>query len=83
MARAADKVTIDMKGEVLLIGNNRPDVAGRIDPATYLGLARVLYRYEHDDSLRAAVLYGHSDNLLWAVAVLVNFAHRAFTPSAK
>jgi enoyl-CoA hydratase/carnithine racemase len=44
------------------IGINRPYIHNRIDPETYAGLARAYYQYDHDPSLRAAVLFGHGDN---------------------
>jgi enoyl-CoA hydratase len=53
------KVTVERRGTIVLIGINRPDVQNRIDPETYLDLARALYQYDHDTSLRAAVLFGH------------------------
>lgn len=44
-------------GGVLLIGINRPEMNNRIDPPTFLGLSRAYYEFEHDDSLRVAVLH--------------------------
>ena len=59
---AASKVTIERRGQVVLIGINRPAIQNRVDPEIYLGLAKAYYQYEHDASLRAAVLFGHGDN---------------------
>jgi enoyl-CoA hydratase/carnithine racemase len=56
------KVTVKRRGQIVLIGINRPNIQNRIDPETYLGLAKAYYQYEHDSSLRAAVLFGHGDN---------------------
>ncbi len=56
------KVTVERRGHIVLIGINRPYIYNRIDPETYAGLARAYYQYEHDPSLRAAVLFGHGDN---------------------
>jgi enoyl-CoA hydratase len=56
------KVTVERRGQIVLIGINRPYVHNRIDPETYAGLARAYYQYDHDPSLRAAVLFGHGDN---------------------
>jgi enoyl-CoA hydratase len=58
----AAKITVERRGEIVLIGINRPYIYNRIDPETYVGLARALYQYDHDPSLRAAVLFGHGDN---------------------
>ena len=56
------KVTVERRSQILLIGINRPYIQNRVDPETYLGLAKAYYQYEHDASLRAAVLFGHGDN---------------------
>lgn len=44
---------------VLLIGIDRIDVQNRIDISTFTALGRAYYEFEHDDSLRVAVLYGN------------------------
>jgi enoyl-CoA hydratase len=56
------KVTVERRGQIVLIGINRPSIQNRVDPEAYLGLAKAYYQYEHDASLRAAVLFGHGDN---------------------
>jgi enoyl-CoA hydratase len=56
------KVTVERRDQIVLIGINRPAIHNRVDPETYLGLAKAYYHYEHDPSLRAAVLFGHGDN---------------------
>ena len=56
------KLTVERRGQIVLIGINRPYIHNRIDPETYAGLARAYYQYDHDPSLRAAVLFGHGDN---------------------
>jgi enoyl-CoA hydratase/carnithine racemase len=56
------KVTVERRGQIVLIGINRPSIQNRVDPEAYLGLAKAYYQYEHDPSLRAAVLFGHGDN---------------------
>ena len=56
------KVTVERRGQIVLIGINRPGIHNRIDPETYSGLGNVFYQYEHDQTLRAAVLFGHGDN---------------------
>jgi enoyl-CoA hydratase len=57
-----ERLTIERRGNVVLLGINRPHVHNRIDPETYQKLARAYYDYEHDPSLRAAVLFGHGPN---------------------
>jgi enoyl-CoA hydratase len=56
------KVTVERRGQIVLIGINRPYIHNRIDPETYAGLARAYSQYDQDPSLRAAVLFGHGDN---------------------
>src|SRR5262245_31462333 len=58
----AAKVTVERRGQIVLIGINRPYIHNRVDPETFLGLAKAYYQYDHDPSLRAAVLFGHGDN---------------------
>src|SRR6266481_5687645 len=56
------KITVERRGQIVLIGINRPYIHNRIDPETFLGLAKAYYQYDHDPSLRAAVLFGHGDD---------------------
>ena len=55
---ANSKVTVERRSQIVLIGINRPSVQNRVDPETYLGLAKAYYQYEHDPSLRAAANLG-------------------------
>lgn len=55
-------LSIQRRGQVVLFGLNRPQIQNRIDPATFRALAKAYYDYDHDPSLRAAVLFGHGDN---------------------
>jgi enoyl-CoA hydratase len=59
---ATAKVTVERRGQIVLIGINRPYIHNRVDPETYSGLAAAYYQYDHDPSLRAAVLFGHGDD---------------------
>jgi enoyl-CoA hydratase/carnithine racemase len=56
------KLTIERRGQVALFGLNRPTIQNRVDPETFQALAKTLYDYDHDASLRAAILFGHGDN---------------------
>jgi enoyl-CoA hydratase/carnithine racemase len=55
----ATTITVRRRGQVVLIGLNRPSIQNRLDPPMRARLAEVIYQYEHDASLRAAVLFGH------------------------
>lgn len=55
-------LSIVRRGQVALFGLNRPQIHNRIDPVTYRALARAYYDYDHDPSLRAAVLFGHGEH---------------------
>jgi enoyl-CoA hydratase/carnithine racemase len=55
-------ITAERREDIVLIGLNRPFIQNRLDPATRVRLSEVLYQYEHDPSLRAAILFGHGDN---------------------
>jgi enoyl-CoA hydratase len=52
-------VTVERRGQIVLLGLNRPFIQNRLDPPARLRLAEIFYQYEHDPSLRAAVLFGH------------------------
>src|SRR5271156_955721 len=56
------KITVERREAIVLIGINRPSIQNRLDPEAIAGLARAYYDYDHDPSLRAAILFGHGDN---------------------
>jgi enoyl-CoA hydratase/carnithine racemase len=56
------RATVERRGQVVLIGINRPEVYNRFDPETSHALAVAFTGYEHDDSLRCAILFGHGPN---------------------
>lgn len=56
------KITAERRGAIVLIGINRPYIHNRIDPEAFAGLAKAYYAYDHDPSLRAAILFGHGAN---------------------
>jgi enoyl-CoA hydratase/carnithine racemase len=55
-------VTVERRGDIALIGLNRPFIQNRLDPPTRVRLAETFYQYEHDPSLRAVVLFGHGEH---------------------
>jgi enoyl-CoA hydratase len=55
-------VTVERRGDIVLVGLNRPFIQNRIDPPTRARLAATFYQYEHDASLRALVLFGHGEH---------------------
>jgi enoyl-CoA hydratase len=56
------KLSLERRGQVALFGFNRPELQNRVDPETFQALAKGFYDYDHDPSLRAAVLFGHGDH---------------------
>ena len=56
------KVTVERRGQIVLIGINRPQMFNRIDPETFYGLASAYYDFDNDSTLRAAILFGHGEN---------------------
>jgi enoyl-CoA hydratase len=74
------KITVERRGEIVLIGINRPYIYNRVDPETYVGLAKALYQYDHDPSLRAAVLFGHGENFSRGIDV---DAYQAFLATGR
>ena len=59
---AANTVTVERRGDIVLVGLNRPSIQNRIDPPTRLRMGEIFYQYEHDPSVRALVLFGHGPN---------------------
>jgi enoyl-CoA hydratase len=62
-------LTIERRGQVALFGLNRPHVQNRIDPKTFRALATAYHDYDHDPSLRAAVLFGHGEHFSQGIDV--------------
>jgi enoyl-CoA hydratase len=56
------RLTIERRGQIVLFGINRPYIQNRIDPETFEKLAEAYYQYDHDPSLRTAILFGHGEN---------------------
>jgi enoyl-CoA hydratase len=76
------RATVERRGQVVLIGINRPDVYNRFDPETTHALAVAFTGYEHDDSLRCAILFGHGDNFSRGVDVDAHKAAIGAPPAA-
>lgn len=55
-------LTVERREQFVLIGINRPAIFNRLDPPTRRQLGEALYAYEHDPTLRAAILFGHGPN---------------------
>jgi enoyl-CoA hydratase len=55
-------ITVERRGDIVLVGLNRPFIQNRIDPPTRTRLAETFYQYEHDPTLRALVLFGHGEH---------------------
>jgi enoyl-CoA hydratase len=51
--------TLEKRGAILLIGINRPEVQNRIEVPTFLAIGRAYWQLDHDDELRAGVLFAH------------------------
>jgi len=73
---------VERRGQVVLIGINRPDVFNRFDSDTTHALAEAFTGYEHDDSLRCAILFGHGDNFSRGVDVDAHKAAIGKAPAA-
>src|SRR5580700_4152581 len=71
------KITVERRGEIVLIGINRPQAHNRFDPDAFFGLATAYYDFDNDQGLRAAVLFGHGDNFSRGIDV------DAFAPLAR
>jgi enoyl-CoA hydratase/carnithine racemase len=65
----SDSVTVARDNQIMLIGLNRPEKDNRIDPDAYRGLAEAYFAFQHDPSLRAAVLFGHGKSFCRGIDV--------------
>jgi enoyl-CoA hydratase/carnithine racemase len=54
-------ITVERRDDIVLIGINRTSMRNRLDGPTRRRMGQVFHAYEHDPSLRAAVLFGHGD----------------------
>jgi enoyl-CoA hydratase len=70
----ANRVTVERRGPIVLLGLNRTEMYNRFDPELSHQLAKALTDFDHDDSLRCVVVFGHGDNFSRGIDV---DAHKA------
>ena len=75
-----DTITVERRDDIVLIGLNRPAKHNRLDADMRRRLGEALFAYEHDPSLRAAVLFGHGER--FSRGVDVDDAQARFQSSA-
>src|SRR5215469_14583516 len=51
-------IRVERHGNVLLVGIDRPEAQNRFDAPMLIGLGKAYHQLDHEDGLRAAVLYG-------------------------
>jgi enoyl-CoA hydratase/carnithine racemase len=57
-AATPGNIRVERRGGVLLIGIDRPAAQNRFDAPMLIGLGKAYHRLDHEEELRAAVLYG-------------------------
>lgn len=62
MTDAAERITLETRGHVLMIGLHRADKRNAFDLAMLRGLAAAMTRYDDDPELRCAVVFGHGEH---------------------
>lgn len=77
---ASNTITVARRGDIVLIGLNRPQIQNRIDSPMRQKLAEAFYRYEHDPSLRVAILFGHGPHFSRGIDVDAQQAQLAGGP---
>jgi enoyl-CoA hydratase len=55
-------VRVERRGDVLVIGIDRPEAQNLLDPPILLGLGKAYYQLEHENDLRVGVLHGLGAN---------------------
>lgn len=58
----SQKITVEKKGHILLIGLNRPEKRNAFDLDMYWDLAKAYGTLDSDDELRCGVLFAHGDH---------------------
>lgn len=62
MSDTPSRLTLETRGHVLLVGLHRAEKRNAFDLAMLRGLAGAFTRFDDDDQLRCAVLFGHGDH---------------------
>lgn len=75
-------LSIERRDDIVLFGLNRTIAQNKIDPAIYALLSKAYFEFEHDDSLRVAVLFGHGEHFCQGIDVKA-FASAIDTGSDK
>jgi enoyl-CoA hydratase/carnithine racemase len=75
------RCTVERRGQIVLLGINRPEVFNRMDPEGSHALAVALTGYDRDDSLRCAILFGHGENFSRGIDVDAHKAIIGQTPA--
>lgn len=57
-----DKIKVEAKGHILLIGFNRPDKMNAFDPEMYMQLAEALGKLNKEHDLRCGLIYAEGKN---------------------
>jgi len=55
--RIEDRITIERRGKIMLIGLDRPHKLNAFDPAMFAGLAKALTAADDDDEINCSVLF--------------------------
>jgi enoyl-CoA hydratase len=58
----SEKLTVERRGHLLLMGFNRPEKRNAFDVDTYAALAAAYGLLDRDDDLRVGVVFGHGDH---------------------
>jgi enoyl-CoA hydratase/carnithine racemase len=73
-------ITVERRDDIVLIGINRTAMNNRLDGATRRRMGEVFYAFDHDASLRVAVLFGHGNG--FSRGIDVDAAQANFQSSA-
>jgi enoyl-CoA hydratase len=63
-------VLLERRGNLLLIGINRPWARNQLDPPILIGLGKAFYQLDHDASLRVGVMHGIGRDFCIGVDIL-------------
>ena len=73
-------ITVERRDDIVLIGINRTTMNNRLDGVTRRRMGEAFYAFDHDPSLRVAVLFGHGNSFSRGIDVDAAQANFQSTP---
>jgi acyl-CoA synthetase (AMP-forming)/AMP-acid ligase II/enoyl-CoA hydratase/carnithine racemase len=72
--RIEDRITIERRGKIMLIGLDRPHKLNAFDPAMFIGLAKALTAVDEDKEINCSVLFAHGDSFTAGIDIAASMS---------